>query len=210
MNFVEELTENGILILPNHYTINDNLLKIADELLVDTSYKIGKIFKTSDFSILKELKDLIFNDFIKDIFSTIESKIKCQEVFISHEFKSDVKERNNYLHFDRLRCLKAMVYLKDVDNKDSGPFSYVPKSNKMGYELRQSFKKVSNYANKKNRIDVDYKKMYVEPIPVLGKKGTLILFDTDTWHLGGVIKNQKERKVIRSHWYVNHDWRINS
>jgi len=117
---------------------------------------------------------------------------------------------NNYLHFDRLRCLKAMVYLKDIENKDFGPFSYVPKSNKKGYELRHSFKEVSNYENKKNRIDVDHKEIYEEPIPVLGKKGTLILFDTDTWHLGGVIKNQKERKVIRSHWFVDHDWRINS
>lgn len=210
MNFVKELTENGIVILPEHYTIDDHLLEIANQLMTDSSYKIGRIFKTSSLDVLKELKNLIFNDFIKDIFCEFESKIKCQEVFISHEFKSNIKERNNYLHFDRLRCLKAMVYLKDIENKDFGPFSYVPKSNKKGYELRHSFKEVSNYENKKNRIDVDHKEIYEEPIPVLGKKGTLILFDTDTWHLGGVIKNQKERKVIRSHWFVDHDWRINS
>ena len=45
-------------------------------------------------------------------------------------------------------------------------------------------------------------KEYIEKYPfesVEGKSGTLIIFDTDTFHKGGVVEKNKERLIIRLH-----------
>lgn len=208
---VQEIKDNGYVLFKNYYQIDFEKINVIETLLDDKNYSIGKIYKTNNINSLDNyLKNLVSNTYIKNIFEQLVPDIKCQEIFISHEFKNKSKERNNYLHFDRLRCLKAIVYLKDVDSIDNGPFSIVPKTHNKSAELRRSFKNESNYKNKKNRIDIDYINLYKEPIPILGKAGTLVLFDTDTWHLGGIVQNNCERKVIRSHWYVNSNWRINS
>lgn len=208
---VQEIKDNGYVLFKNYYQIDFEKINVIETLLDDKNYSIGKIYKTNNINSLDNyLKNLVSNTYIKNIFEQLVPDIKCQEIFISHEFKNKSKERNNYLHFDRLRCLKAIVYLKDVDSIDNGPFSIVPKTHNKSAELRRSFKNESNYENKKNRIDIDYINLYKEPIPILGKAGTLVLFDTDTWHLGGIVQNNCERKVIRSHWYVNSHWRINS
>ena len=51
--------------------------------------------------------------------------------------------RNNYLHFDRSRCMKSLVYLEDTD-EDCGPFTIVKKSHRKGNHGRR------NIADKKS------------------------------------------------------------
>ena len=54
----------------------------------------------------------------------------------------------------------------------------------------------------KNRILLDYPDLgYTsdEVVPVLGNAGDLIIFDTDLFHLGGVVKENNERLIIRGH-----------
>ena len=58
----------------------------------------------------------------------------------------------------------------------------------------------------KNRIELDYPELYDESklIPVEGKAGTLIVFDSDLFHQGGKInKKGAERIVLRMHNYLS-------
>ena len=99
-------------------------------------------------------------------------------------------------------AFKFFIYLTDVD-KSCGAFSCVPGSHLLGKELRQNARKESkNYSKIRNRIFVDYTnlKAYKNKIePIEAPKGTVIVFDTDVFHMGGKVKTGKERVVIRSH-----------
>ena len=53
------------------------------------------------------------------------------------------------------------------------------------------------------RIFIDYSDLNYsasDSKPVVGTAGTLFAFDTDTFHMGGVLKDGHERIVIRSHY----------
>ena len=109
------------------------------------------------------------------------------------------KKLNGYLHFDRIYTFKYFIYLTDV-NENCGPFSVVPKSHIKGKELRLQTK--GEYEELKNRILLDYPDLgYTsdEVVPVLGNAGDLMIFDTDLFHLGGVVKENNERLIIRGH-----------
>ena len=135
--------------------------------------------------------------------------IQCRDIFITHEYKNTAIERNNWLHFDRLRCLKAMVYLTDVE-KGCGALSIAPNSHLKGRELRREFQNMNSYEDKPNRIELDYPELMVDPHEICAPAGSLILFDTDSFHKGGDVAKNKERLIIRSHWYVDMNWRIES
>jgi hypothetical protein len=72
-------------------------------------------------------------------------------------------------------------------------------------DLKEAYK-----LNLEKIIKLDYPELYKEPTPIFGAPGTLILFDTDIFHLGGKVSTGKERKLIRSHWYPNFEWRVRS
>ena len=123
------------------------------------------------------------------------------ELFITHDYKHDNGlARNGYLHFDRTFTFKFLIYLSDVD-ENCGPFSIVPRSHLKGKELRN---KTTNdeYEDKKNRIFLDYPELgYTEEdiVPVLGEAGDLIIFDTDVFHMGGLVREGFQRLLIRGH-----------
>ena len=165
---------------------------------------------------MKELFLAYNNNTSKGFFSSIYS---------THDYKFDGSiGRNGYLHFDRNVSLKYFLYLNDV-TKENGAFFIQPNSHKLGKELREKawgkfiptpndslLKKVilklfgKNFSVVKNRIELDYPELY-DPsklIPVEGKAGTLIVFDSDIFHLGGLIeKNGLERLVLRMHSYLS-------
>ena len=110
--------------------------------------------------------------------------------------------RNGWLHFDRGNCFKYFIYLTDVTEK-SGAFSCSPGSRLLGSELRKSAWGSNSYNDVKNRIELDYPTILEDypNIPVEAKKGTLIVFDTDTFHKGGEVDEGEERLVVRLHNY---------
>jgi len=207
---LNELRTNGYFVSKEHFSIKDSTLTLAENLTNDESYKVGRSYKTNmPETMAPELVSLVSNSQIEEVFKSIEPTTACQDIFITHEYKNDLIERNNWLHFDRLRSLKAMVYLTDV-KEDCGPLSLVPGSHKQGKELRHNFKEIESYEEKPNRIEIDYPELMTAPIPIYAGAGTLILFDTDIFHKGGDVADNKERKIIRSHWYPDFEWRVNS
>ena len=205
----QEFEKNGFIILPEFYKITEEHLENADSLMTDYGYKIGRRHATHNYKALPEnLKSLVCNEEIRLFFNSFFKEIlSCRDVMITHEYKHDVMERNNWLHFDRWKSLKAMVYLTDVD-ESNGAFSVVPATHTKASVLRRNAKSLP-YSLRPNRIKLDYPQYYKEPDLVLGKAGTLILFNSDVFHVGGNISEGTERMLIRSHWYMNRNWQEN-
>ncbi|HCT51064.1 MAG TPA: hypothetical protein DF712_01265, partial [Balneola sp.] len=129
--------------------------------------------------------------------------IPCQNAMITYDYLNKF-EINQYLHFDRWKSLKAMVYLTDVEEGD-GAFSVAPGSHIRGGELRRLNKNLP-YTMRPNRIEHDFPEDYKKPVKILGPSGTLILFDSDIFHCGGNVSEGHSRKLIRTHWYYNRKW----
>ena len=56
-----------------------------------------------------------------------------------------------------------------------------------------------DFKNVKNRLELDYPQLY-EPnklIPVEGKAGTLIVFDSDIFHQGGKINIKDKERIVK-------------
>ena len=97
-------------------------------------------------------------------------------------------------HFDKHRFLKAMIYLHDVNN-EHGPIH-------LGKLLSPSQIEV-----RRKNLPVNYKKLGLNTIkscelksgmmPILGSKGDVIFFDTNTAHCAGIVSKGFERHVIR-------------
>ncbi len=98
-------------------------------------------------------------------------------------------------HYDKMRHLKSFVYLTDV-TAASGPFHCVPGSHLATREAERE--------NRLRRIvPTDDDARVLPPglvgrgIPVPGKAGTLILFDSDIAHYAGIV-TEGERLAVRS------------
>lgn len=198
--------------------------EIGEEYEFGSVYSLQNPLKLKKYSIQKDIfskpwmKELFFqynkknlNGYFKSIYSTYDNKYE------------EGIGRNGYLHFDRNVALKYFLYLNDV-SEENGAFYIQPNSHKLGKKLREKawgkfipteknnlIEKIiirlfgKNFSDIKNRLEIDYEQ-YFEPkklIPVEGKAGTLIVFDTDVFHLGGRIKKKgMERLVLRMHNYL--------
>ena len=92
--------------------------------------------------------------------------------------------------------------MSDVNTLDDGPLHVVPASHHIGAALRT--KQLGRpYEQKENRIQINYPEVYKEIQdtikPIFGEAGTLVIFNTDTFHMGGNVANNNERKVCRLH-----------
>lgn len=114
------------------------------------------------------------------------------------------------LHYDKMRHLKSFIYLTDV-GIDNGPFHCLPGTHLMAREAQRE--------NREKHIvpsDADVRQLPEgltadaarRTTPVLGKAGTLILFDSDILHHAGVVV-AGERLAMRSlsfGSYRRHTW----
>lgn len=146
-------------------------------------------------------------------------------IYSTYDYKNSGElGRNGFLHFDRNASLKFFLYLNDV-TRENGAFYIQPGSHKLGKKLREKawgkliptpndnfIKKIfqkflgKTFNQVKNRIEIDYPELHDSSklIPVEGKAGTLIVFDSDIFHLGGLIeKKGLERLVLRMHSYLS-------
>lgn len=103
--------------------------------------------------------------------------------------------RVQQLHYDKMRHLKSFIYLTDVA-ATNGPFHCVPGSHLLTREAERE--------NRSQHIvptDQDARELPPEladrAVPVLGKAGTLILFDSDILHHAGIL-TEGERLAVRS------------
>lgn len=220
---------DSYLTLPEIDSIKSEVLKYHKTN--GQTYPFGSTYAINDLKHLPSdslQKSVFSKPWMKELFLAYNNNISkgfFSSIYSTHDYKFDGSiGRNGYLHFDRNASLKFFLYLNDV-TKENGAFYIQPGSHKLGKKLREKawgkliptpndnfIKKIyqkffgKTFNQVKNRIEIDYPQLYDSSklIPVEGKAGTLIVFDSDIFHLGGLIeKKGMERLVLRMHSYLS-------
>lgn len=206
----EQIKDVGLYLYPELVEketvekIKAQTLSIMDEK-GDKDYKFGT---SVNMGGLHEQEGPIREFFDNQDFHIIASQYgatSCRAVMATHDYQNENGiDRNGFLHFDRKQTLKFFLYLTDCD-ESNGAFRYVPGSRELGRTLRQQaiVDSSGEYKSIANRLELDYVDLNYtaeDSEPLVGNAGTLFLFDTDTFHMGGIVEDGKERVVIRSHY----------
>lgn len=209
-DMLDLLKSDGVFLVENYLTEN-NLKGLHDEVLnlcetYGGYYEFGRNYRgPSLFNFPQD--SFVMNTFNSEWMKALDKEYRgtlngfCSAIYATHDYKNNEGlARNGWLHFDRSNCLKFFIYLTDTD-KTNGAFSISPGSRSKGKELRESAWSSGNYEEVLNRIDLDYPELKDKfPFePIEAKAGTLIVFDTDTFHKGGECEDGKSRLVIRAH-----------
>jgi hypothetical protein len=125
------------------------------------------------------------------------------EIYATHEYRPD-----SYIaptHFDKLWTLKFMLYMNDVD-RDNGAFGVIPESAPYARAKfrsvfeRECLKFLYMSDDRYQRIGNDQVPADLESVvDITAPAGTLIVFDTDTYHHAGAVTDGKERMILRGH-----------
>ena len=230
----ETLIKYGIFKIDSYLSkqelslLNEEVQKYHDS--ISKSYQFGTIYSIGLNKIDYESQHYktFSRLWMKELFLNLNSNIEkgfFTYIYSTHDFKYDGSiGRNGYLHFDRNRSLKFFFYLNDVTEQNAA-FYIQEDSHLLGKKLREkAWRKLiptpnDNFIKKgvfkifgkpfekvKNRIELDYPESLIPEklIPVEGKAGTLIVFDSDIFHKGGLIRKEGlERTVLRMHSYLS-------
>jgi hypothetical protein len=215
---VDVVKKNGYCTLPGLYDLSNDVISSARHLLNSEgeSYEFGTICRSQAkefFDNHPVFRQYLFDDWMQQVVMMYSPSLLLYDVFGTHDTINEPQEiaRNGYLHFDRLWSFKFMLYLTDC-TRESGSFHVVPGSHILGAQLRtENWEKIrlepNAYEIFPNRIKLDYPDLEVsDPIPLEGPAGTVIVFDSDTFHFGGHVSKKNERLLLRTHY---HPARIN-
>ena len=101
------------------------------------------------------------------------------------------------LHFDSQRALKFLVYLVDTDDSN-GAFGYVKGSHVQNTAYREKFLSQGGHLLDLQNVAAEQHLERHAVDRLDGPAGSMIIFDTDGWHVAGCLAdNNKERKIIR-------------
>ena len=207
---LNKLSGDGYAVLNNYISCVhlDNLIEdfwriirspfpeCCRSLELDIGTGISVIFGDNKHDLLSNTQKFFQQDWMQDVSNAFWGKeIKInQDIFVMHELPGTVHVAQD-LHFDVLKTLKFFLYLNEV-SETNGAFSCVPGSHKKSEVIRFEHGSKISYENRHLTRQLDYKKDQV--IPIEGKAGDLIIFNTDVWHRAGIVK-AGERKVMRAH-----------
>lgn len=210
----DNLKEYGLSVIEGYLEDVSGIKEEVDKILSETpedDYSFGKAARIGSFVGHEHSNPWIFKFFsqawmMRVFMDYMSARPTFNELFITHEYKGDVElARNAYLHFDRIHTFKFMLYLTDVDEQ-SGPFSVIPGTHLDGKFLRErTWEGTKEYEELKNRPLLDYPELgykQEDVVPITGKAGTVIIFDSDLFHMGGIVPQDKERMLIRSHYRI--------
>jgi len=210
---IDVLSEDGVFVIPDYIQghLLDNLHdEVLDKCKTEAGhYEFGRNYRGTHLRRYPEdsfIRYVYDSDWMKNLHSKYSGVGTFgRDVFATHDYiPSESLARNGWLHFDRLWRLKFFICLTDVD-ESCGAFRCSPKSRATGKKLREGAwggkKGMRIYEDVKNRIEVDYPELLDEypDVPVEVSAGSLIVFDTDTFHCGGKVEEGKERLVVRLH-----------
>lgn len=210
----------------DHKTIEKELSDVYQS--VEVNYQFGKTIRTDHgtwdttktpftesffrrsewmYKIFEKYQGGPPENFQRDLFSSYD--------FVCHEGIGP----QGWSHFDKIQRLKFFLYVTDVD-ETCGPLRCAPGSQKVVRELRAKeidpekitrwrfgrfyndpgFLKEGDWSEGAiNGSQNHYPTVEYEMKDVVGKAGTLIVFDSNVIHSGGQVKEGGKRIVARSH-----------
>ena len=124
-----------------------------------------------------------------------EKSLLNHEIFLVHDVPNSVHVAQD-LHHDKIPTLKFFIYLTDTTT-ENGSFYCVPGSHIITKSTQDTNRQRSITPEMESTRDIP-KDMIANQIPVEGKAGTLIIFDTDVFHRAGKVSSG-ERFVMRGH-----------
>lgn len=204
-SLLEILKEDGVFVvrhfLPEVQNLSKEVLNLIDERGSD--YNFGRAYRGDNLSSYSASHPNLFQAFsspwMRELNTSYKNQGYAKKIFASLDnISTSVYAKNGWLHFDKDNCLKFLIYLTDIDSSN-GAFTCSPGSVKHGRILREGMK---DYAAKR-QLENSFPEVVKQypPYPIYGEAGTLIVFDTDTFHFGGRVKAGHERVVVRAHCY---------
>ena len=194
----------------NFYFIKEDKVLSKDftnELLI----KFDQIYARDMYkNVSPTIRELVYEDILKEpLFNSLLKKIQKKfELLIG---KSDlmflkiwlVYSKSNHTnknilpyipHIDRLRKLKAMVYLHDIQ-LEHGPIHLGKVKKEINIEQKRNNLPEDFQEKGLNSIDEDHLENILTPM--VGGAGDIVFFDTNTPHKAGIVKEGFYRKVLR-------------
>ena len=173
-------------------------------------YKVN-IFRERNLDNIENLDICKYDEYCKNIISRITSNpFQLDAVFQTYDTSS-----SNHIaqdpHFDQIPTLKFMLYVNDL-TYESGAFCLSPGSH---HWVEQQIGPTRRSHSSKGYLELtrDIPKYIIDRIiPVEGKLGTIIIFNTDCIHHQGLVENGNAC-IIRSHYRRKRAWffrKINS
>lgn len=216
---LEQVRQDGIYVIENHLcpTLLDDLEHevrskfdtMEDEQTLEDNVDYGSKYTSGKFLRIDKTRNeypLMSNLFDSGIFNPLPRSYGCQyphfQTFVSYEYKMpDELPRNSRLHFDPYNAFKFLIYLTDT-TKENGAFCCFRGSREDGEAARKSIP--LQVAVKDGYLASSHEslKKYTEEEPeyIEGKRGTILIIDTDIIHAGGILlKEGVERLVINHH-----------
>jgi ectoine hydroxylase-related dioxygenase (phytanoyl-CoA dioxygenase family) len=202
-----QLRANGIIVVQEFYGSAQlaELNKEFDSLLNSSKNYVEKLQYSEGSAVKFRTRELEVNEFpaLSKSYSAAFMQRLTEEYFDAR-IRSNVtifavkdvvgsKHIANDLHFDVKRSLKFFIYLTNT-TADNGAFYCVPGSFKNAADIRLKYGNSISYDNTDLTRDLPFTDS--DAIPIEGKAGTLIVFDTDVFHKAGTV-HHGERRVLR-------------
>jgi ectoine hydroxylase-related dioxygenase (phytanoyl-CoA dioxygenase family) len=208
-SIVERLEVDGVVLVPDY--LDDGAViqatREAHELFERTptwahheDYSVGQSVRMERCDIDRVAFPIISSAFARPELESVVSAFFGEGYIFSRTIYAilDIVGSTTHvqqLHYDKMRHLKSFIYLTDVGG-ENGPFHCLPGSHVLAREAQRENRKryvVPSEADVRQLPDG----LDGLGTPVLGKAGTLILFDSDILHYAGVV-TAGERLAVRS------------
>ena len=207
-DFIDKLKKEYDLILNQKDDPNDKSIytHVNKDFMFAKAVSLKKPNQIHKFGCLKEITEdknfyLLNSQYFK-------KKFYYQKFFLvntkySHDKNEYLNKKNTYIpHTDELHFLKFFIYLQDT-NEDNGCFFALPKSQAENKKIR---KKWISEGKHRNLRDKEVYQRTEQLLPVIAKKGSVIVFDTDVTHKAGKIKSEKfTRNIVRLDSFCPHE-----
>lgn len=220
---IEEIKANGICSIDS-FLLPEEIQKMRNELssfydsiphgaqYADSSpvqkgaYLAGKALVFRNPGSIPYCNSVFERDFFKDL-ATGYLGGNCQrnlQTFSTYEDRVIERSewpRNLFFHFDPYRALKFFFYLDDT-TEENGAFRAIPGSHHQCRSVREKTD-LQTLLNEKYLISQHPELSNLSEKDAIffpGRAGTLLIFDTDIAHTGGIIKREgAKRMVILNH-----------
>lgn len=179
----------------------ERYLLTPEEGVTHFQHQPGKAFRIAlDEPRLRELnreKSCIAETFFSETLRSLaEAYVPdaefCNEVLGTNEFRAMPLTD---IHFDSLRSLKFMVYLDDT-TAANGAFSYIKGTHLRNTRYRKRFYQLGGVPELiPNALSEEHRGRATS---IEAAAGTLIVFDTDGLHAGGILQPGASRRIVRA------------